>query len=191
MKFVFNPNVAPLSGFQFKESDGTLICGGSQRLTVAKVREYRSRNNLPPGNPEDELADQFCAAHPENCKPGNRVPPPHSRNPIESLKSRVLRWLNTKAKDTDRKFVSDSSADVRATTCKNCPKNTKMPGGCSTCKAAVVALRGQIIGPHRGVYGWLGGCDALGCDLSAAIHLDEDCLLDNSLPDHCWRKARS
>jgi len=185
---ILNPNMAPFSGFRFRESDGTLIGAGGRDLTIAKIREYRKINGLPEGDPGGELDAQMCKKHPGVCKEGNKVVPVDSPKPKEALKGRVLRWLNSQSKNASKEFASADEAKARANVCAKCPNNVTASSGCATCQAALRHLRSQIVG-SRALDGRISSCNALAIDLPSAVHLNETRVIDASLPANCWRKA--
>lgn len=186
-----NPNLYPKSGFIFKEPDGTTIAGHTWDGVVARVQSYRKRNNLPPGDPKREVMDQACAANPELCKEENELAKAQLK--VSTLKGRMLAWmahLRQKREKQGIAFVPQEEADKRARVCKRCPMRKEIPEGCSSCRAALVALRKDILGDGKAIDGELAatGCVVLGNDLATAIHLDQPVTDNPELPPECWRK---
>src|ERR1043166_8237605 len=66
---VFNSALWPPSGWVFLDSDGVKHQGANKRDLLTKLKTYRSRNRLLPGNPEKEVNDQLCAQFPGYCVP--------------------------------------------------------------------------------------------------------------------------
>lgn len=178
---IVNPNLYPKDGFCFKESDGTMIRGGTWAGVIARTRVYRKRAGLPPGDPEAEVYAQACAKNPGLCVNGD---PPKKSIPI---KTRVLMWLNGMRQQKGVEFVSDSVSSRRATICARCPNNKEHTGGCSTCRAALKELREAVV-KGRALDGRLHGCEVLGEDVAVSIYLELQTVDDGSLPAECWRK---
>ena len=105
----------------------------------------------------------------------------------------MMQWLTAwgkQARSTDGiRFVGAGEAKKRADVCAKCPSNALLPSGCGACRKALEALRANVVGGHRASDKRLGGCEVLGSDLSAAVHLDEVRVHEDSLPKGCWRKA--
>jgi hypothetical protein len=190
-----NVNVYPSgsNGYVFKEGDGSVIRAQSWPGVVAKLKEYRARNNRPPGSPEAEVLAQACARNPSLCKESQVNAVQSARKP-PSLKGRVLSWLSTLRKAGEANplaFVKEDEMKARAGVCAVCPFNKPLPDGCSSCRMAVAELRKNLIGQtrlnaqdHR-----IRACDVLGCDLPSAAWLDEPRISSSGLPANCWRKA--
>ena len=185
-----NVNLAPKSGYLFKETDGTTITGDHWSGVVSRVRAYRRRNKLPPGDPEAEVRNQACQRDPTICRRDDGTHAAAVK--VASLKSRVLQWFAGIRKSGKRdisEFVSSELAQQRAEICAGCPQNQSLPDGCSSCKAAVKELRLEVIGGRK-VDGRLvnHGCAVLGSDLATQAWLDLLTLDQAELPAHCWRK---
>lgn len=179
-------------GYKFTERDGTVLehPRGWERL-ILKVASYRRNNNLPIGNPTDEVHAQACAANPTLCWNDDET----TRQEIKkvSLKGRVLRWLSELIRYKERQpltFVSDDEARAREDVCQKCPNNTALPHeGCGSCKKAINEQRAVLIG-GRPRYKRLNACAVLGSDLQSAVHLDTVPIENHELPQHCWAKRR-
>jgi hypothetical protein len=181
-----NVNMFPKSGYKFKAADGVLFTGSSWRDVIARVTDYRKRNNLPMGNVENEVHEYACLNNPEYCSEETLAQKEATR--VVSLKGRVLSWLARTVKGP-LKFVSQEEAKSRADICAGCPRNTAFSDGCSSCRAAVREYRKQILG-GRQVDARVNGCAILGEDLPVSSHLDETRVNDSELPANCWRKAQ-
>lgn len=185
-----NSNLFPKSGFIFKEADGTTIAGNTWAGVVARLRSYRKRNNLPPGDPENEVRTQACDRDPVLC---NNDDGSHAAAvKIATLKGRILQWFSRIKKEALRTpfvFASGTDAANRANVCAGCPHRKPLPEGCSSCKAAVTELRVSVIGdraPDKRLIQH--GCNVLGTDLSTQAWLEEITVDHPELPGHCWRK---
>jgi hypothetical protein len=166
-----NVNLYPKDGYFFIEQDQSMHRGQSWTEVVSRVRSYRKRNQLPPGNPEQVKAELRKT----------------------SLKGRVLKWFNTIRKaraEREQQYVSETEAKARALVCANCPHNQPYPSGCGSCKAAVRASREEILG-KRVADGRLNGCNVLGEDSATSVHLDQVRVNDAELPSFCWRKQKT
>jgi len=184
-----NENVYPHGGRFFKESDGSTHRAETWPGVISRVRAYRKRNRIAEGNVEAEVYAQACAREPSLCT--NADDAAHEKAVRKTnLKVRMLQWLSALIKDKSKfptPFVSAELAKERANICAGCPHNTPLQDGCATCKAAISELRRSVIG-ERAVDGRLHGCEILGTDLGANVHIDEvRCSIDE-LPGFCWRK---
>lgn len=183
-----NVNLYPKTGFKFKESDGTTIVGNSWNGVIARVADYRKRAGLPPGDPHAEVHEQACRNNPAYCHQDS--PERREKIKIATLKSRILAWFSTIRANRDREpiqFVSDQEARRRAEICARCPHNKALPDGCSSCRKALEEIRRDVIG-DRFKDGRLNGCNVLGEDLQAAIHIDAQTVENGELPGDCPRR---
>lgn len=181
-------NVAPKDGYVFKETDGSVHKEASWAALVKKIIRYRVFAGLPPGDPKGEITAQACARDSSICYYDDPVTAMATKQ--ASLKGRVLAWfgeLRKKKKSSPPLFTDGGVMTARANICVQCPYNTQLPGGCSSCRKVVKELRKDVIG-DRGQDGRIHACALLGTDLPTATWLDEP-QLDN-VPEHCWRKRK-
>lgn len=180
-----NNNIYPKGGYQFKDSDGTVIHADSWAGVIKRVALYRKRAGYPPGNPQEEVVAQACAKNPVIC---NQDPASHkaalNRQP---LKGRVLMWLNGLRADQGRQFVDEAVTRQRALICAGCPHNKEAGGGCASCRAAIKLLREEVIG-RRFQDGRINACDVLGEDLPSSTNLEVQAVENADLPAYCWRR---
>lgn len=182
-----NVNLFPKEGYYFKEKDGATIRADSWPSVMRKVENYRKRNNYTLGNIEDEVSQQACARNPSYCTDINDATIIQRR--MVSLKTRVLQWLGAVRRVLGRlTFVSAREAEQRANICASCPLNIPLPEGCASCRAALGAMRREILGRGRTIDGRLNGCLASGRDLPTDVHLDSDRIEIPDAPAFCWRK---
>lgn len=184
-----NQNVFPKTGYQFKDSDGTLIVGDTWGGVIARTKAYRKRAGLPEGDAASEVTAQACANNPGICR--NEDGAYRQKLAEATLKTRVLQYLNgmrgLQAKGPIP-WVSEAERAERANICAKCPLNTALPEGCSSCKKAVNELRKAVVG-KRFIDGRLNGCVAMGEDIAVSTHIDHLRVSNGELPAHCWRKA--
>jgi len=183
-----NRNLFPRDGYFFKESDGVRIGADTWAGVIARVKRYRARAGLPPGNPEEEVMNQACDRNPGYCTTENAAYTHEVSR--ASLKNRVLLWfLQMRKRKTDEsiRIMSDTDARNRAQVCAGCPRNQALPEGCSSCRAAIEESRKQLIG-SRFVDARINSCAVLGEELNTTIHLDLVRVENSALPEHCWRK---
>lgn len=182
-----NVNLYPKDGYFFKDSDGTVLRAGNWSGVIKKVREYRQRAGLSPGDPTTEVIAQACTRNPSFCYQKTTV----SVAPQVTVKARALQWLNSilRTPKDQLQYVQPAEAKARAVICAGCPMNQSLGvTSCSSCKQAFTEFRKQLLGAARVRDSRLGGCAALGCDLMTAAHLDEVRVDSAALPGHCWRK---
>lgn len=187
---IFNINLFPSGGFIFKTEDGVTITGSNWNGVAARLAAYRKRNGLPLGNPYTEVMDQACKRNPGYCHQSNGVT--EAQLKIVSLKSRILKWfsdLKERRKRQPTQFVNTHTSLLRAGECIRCPYNREIQEGCGSCRAALRELRSDAIEgrtPHDSLV--MHGCEILGTDLAAAVHIDEVTIENPQLPPTCWRK---
>lgn len=186
-----NSNVYPKGGHTFKCTDGTTIAGANWPGVIARLRAYRKRNNLPPGNPQEEVIQQACERNPGLCTPddGNYA----ATLKLATLKTRILAWfaaLRARKQAQPLEFVLQAEANKRADVCLQCPHNKELTdSGCSSCKNTVKELRKVII-EGRPVDSRLAhrGCNVLGEELATSVWLQSINEGNSDLPSPCWRK---
>jgi hypothetical protein len=186
---VVNLNLYPSGGHFFKDSDGSNHRAGSWKRVIEKVRDYRARAGLPPGNPNDEVMAQACVRQPAIC---NNAPTQVTVVKKDApFKAKVLQWFREISKSQARgplRYVSELERKQRVAICSKCPFNIDTEtSGCGSCKAAVAAYRRNLLA-SRPVDDSLGGCKILNADLPTAVSLDEVRVDNAALPAHCWRK---
>ena len=183
-----NLNLYPKDGYIFRERDGTIIRGESWPEVMRKVDQYRRLNKFPIGNVETEVTAQACSRNPSHCAENNAATVHQIK--VVSLKGRVLKYMAYLRKLTPKliPWVDAAAAGRRASICASCPKNTHLPEGCATCRAALAAMRDEVLGVHRTKDHRLNGCVVLGEDLPTSVWVAHDVVDNPELPGNCWRK---
>lgn len=181
-----NPNVYPKDGHHFIERDGAKIVGDSWNGVIARVVRYRKRAGYPEGDPRTEVINQACQRNPIICAEDNGANQQELTR--ASLKSRILAFLQG-LRVNKPQLVDDSTALGRANICARCPKNQPLQDGCSSCRAAVQALREEIVG-RRTFDGRLNACTITGEDLPSAAFMELQAQDNGNLPEHCWRRRK-
>lgn len=187
-----NTNLYPRDGYAFKDTDGSIhrSTKGWKDLIV-RVKDYRRRNNRPPGEVENEVHAQACQNYPAYCYDSSHVITHVENPPQRSLKSSVLAWLaDVRRRKPELQFVSPELATARANICAACSFNKPLPsGGCSSCKAAIGEIRAQVL-DKRKVDSRLQTCERLQVDNAMLAHLEHPTMENPNLPDHCWFKRK-
>ncbi len=182
-----NVNLFPRDGYYFRESDGAKITAHSWAGVMRKVTDYRKRAGLPLGNVESEVSAQACSRNPAHCAEISDATTQQTL--VSSLKGRVLQYLSfLRRLGKDIPWVDAATAAARANVCAGCPQNTALPEGCSSCRAALKALRNGVLGRARAQDARLNGCAVLGEDLPVSCHVDHDVVDNPDLPGCCWRR---
>jgi hypothetical protein len=199
MPLRFKAGLYPVGGRYFIDSDGVKHKAENFDILAVRVAAYRKRNNLPPGDPLNEIHAQVCARQPEGCAETNPQPvvtaPPQSassmRLPVGDLTNRVTKWfahlLGMKRRGEIGK-VSIDEARRRAAICAGCPLQRDVSSACGACKASRRAASDAILEGSKRVNSKLKACQALGEDTGLAVHLNLGPTGNGSLPDHCWRR---
>jgi hypothetical protein len=184
-----NVNLYPREGYFFKESDGAIIRSDSWPKVMAKVQAYRKSAGYSIGDVESEVAQQACARNPAHCATINDAT--ERQTLITSLKTRILKYMSfLRGLGPRIPWVDAAAAARRASICASCPHNTPLPEGCGSCRAALKALRDEVLGRGRAQDRRVNGCAILGEDLPTSVHVDHDVVENDQLPDFCWRKRR-
>lgn len=190
MSLRVNVNVYPPGGYSFVEADGTTIrANNSWAGVVARVVAYRKRNNLAPGNPNEEVHAQACNRNPNACHE-NEDPVTQKALKVARVKGRALAWaaaLRARRAATPLVYVSEELMRARANVCASCPSHAALAGGCGSCKKAIAAVRDGILG-GRPVDGRMAGCSELGEDTGISTWLAEPTVPNGTLPPCCWRR---
>src|ERR1019366_4793074 len=159
-----NPNIYPKGGYLFREKDGTTHTADSWSGVVARVTRYRERQGQPVGDVQKEVILQACSRMPNLCAEDNGVT--QSKQIEASLKTRVLNWLTKMRGIKERageeiRYVDQALHDARTDVCIRCPLDKTLPTGCSSCRAALAALRDTVVG-HRRTDERIAACPKLG-----------------------------
>lgn len=183
-----NPNVYPHGGYWFQDADGSKHTGQTWAGVIARVEAYRQRQGKPTERVAEEVIAQACSRTPNICSEESAAVKSQTRT--VSLKGRVLLWL-TKMRELKEKipfvFVNEDMHAARSDVCIRCPKNTGMPDGCGSCRAALKALLENVVGT-KGSDKRLGGCAVLGEYLPASTWIDTVTVGNPELPGECWRR---
>lgn len=185
-----NFNLFPKDGYIFIDKDGTRIVGSNWKQVIVRLADYRKRNGMPLGDPEQEVHDQACERNPAFCSETTEQQKQMVR--VASLKGRVLGWLSGLTAGREKiplLYVDAAEAKRRADICAGCPLNVAVAEKCSSCKSALKAYRKNLL-DGRAINARVNGCVILGEDLPVATNLDQIMSDNAELPDHCWRKAR-
>lgn len=183
-----NPNIFPHDGFWFQDADGSKHVGQSWAGVISRVKDYRKRNGKPTDTVDEEVITQACKRTPNICTDESASLKAQTR--YVSLKGRILLWMHRMRelkKTVSMVFVNDGMHAARSDVCIRCPRNTGLPEGCGSCRAALKALMEEIIG-RRTSDPRLGGCATLGEYLPVSTWFDETTIANADLPAECWRK---
>lgn len=170
------------------DPDGSKHIGTTWGGVIARVKAYRKRQGKSTETVRDEVIAQGCHRSPSICSEESDAVKEQTR--YISLKGRVLLWLTSlrqwKEKHPPR-FVGDALHAARSDVCIRCSRNTGMPEGCGSCRAALKALASDIIGSRKSD-DRLAGCIVTGEHLPVATWLDSVAIANSELPGECWRK---
>ncbi len=199
----WNPRVYPAGGWQFTDSANIKHLGTSLPTLVNAVREFRNRNALPPGSPEQEVVDQLCKRFPHACTGGEVSgsavrPAGKEASGREKLALSVVVWLSKVARAVarvgkpDQTFATKTEAERRAAICAECPKQTRWDTNCGSCgqghrRMSFALRRGRDVdNPTR-----LLACSVLAEDTRLSVFLENlQPVKSDDLPENCWRKEK-
>lgn len=186
--------------FRFTHSEtGHVSASASWRDWKERIYKHREANGLPiPENMMEVAEDQLCGLlPPEWCKyeAGDKKPVNLRRLGVSDVK----RWasaVTARLKSGDD-LVSPAEAERRASICVRCPYNLTLPG-CAGC-SGLAKLVAKIATPgmankKTSEDSRLKSCAVCGCFGKIMVHFplsilsDEDAIMQDSFPEHCWRK---
>jgi len=174
-----NPNLVPADGLQYTNPDGVAITAPDFRQLVAVVTEYRRLGNLPRGNPELEITEQLCKAHPRLCIRET------SRTRLARVQDYIETVLTEKAANRLRRVEADEQLQ-RAKICSACRFNVNWDKKCPPCGKKLFS-RMACLRPYDPLKGQT--CSQVGDELSVAVTLrnqDQSTLV----PTECWRHKK-
>lgn len=183
-----NPNIYPKDGYKFIEQDGTVFSADSWAGVIARVIKYRQRQHKPVDTVKADVIAQACQRNPNLCRENNGQRDAKLKE--ATLKTRVLKWLsaiNKIRQQSGMQYVSESLRDARADVCNRCPYDKQLHGGCSSCKAALNELQGQIIGGRKGESRY-SACPIIGEYLPVSVWIEQPAVDNGALWVECWRK---
>lgn len=186
----YNVNVHPHRGHRFKDGDGATIVGETWGGVISRVIARRKRNNMPPGNPHEEVMAQACQQEPAACQETNdaKEQARQSHLKVASIKVRVLQWLTGLKTPVDH-FVEPAEAQRRADICAACPKAVAMPEGCGSCRKAAEEMRNGILAGRKADSRLVQrGCDVFGSDLAVQAWLELTAEERSEAPENCPRR---
>lgn len=191
------------SGWHFpagKDWTAPILNGDDFDNLVDKLVQFRADNSLPIGNARFDVETYICTKFPTFCRGGAKAVAPTTPAVIREQKpagqprtllERVTTWAKLRFNHAGNiKFVSDSTAEARASICSRCKANREWREGCPPCVARNDSLLIQVrqnkavAQSHR-----LKGCAAAGHDNNTAVWLPEPLLRHRKhyeLPDICW-----
>jgi len=185
--------------FHLPVGGGVVLHANSLENLVKIVFEWRIRNNVPPGDIEDDINSYYCARWPKFCTAeASDTDPTIPHVSSEPMLNRVSRWVSTVAHAMPRggyPLESPTEAERRAAICAACPKNGGWRGGCGGCSATTLAILQQLKQLKKtGKDGSLMGCTVGGWENGAAIWLPASTTAPSesqrtALPEACWRKS--
>lgn len=192
------PPTDGIDRFHYPVAGKVVLHADTKDELIRRIFEYRLRNHLPPGDPDSDVSDYYCAKWPKFCapEPSDRdATQPRVRG--ESMLNSVSRWVSTMVHRMPRggySLVSSTEAESRAVICANCPKNITWKNGCSGCSATTLQLIQQLKALRKTTRdGNLSACAVTSAENSSSIWLPADVnpLTDDQrhqLPVQCWRK---
>jgi hypothetical protein len=186
----YNVNVFPHKGHRFKDRDGATIVGETWGGVINRVIARRKRNNMPMGNPHEEVMEQACQQEPSACSETNdaREQARQTHLKVASIKVRILQWL-TRLKTPIDHFVEPAEAARRADICAGCPKAIGLPEGCGSCRKASEEMRNGLLAGRKSDGRLIHrGCDVFGSDLATHVWLELVAEDRPEAPGNCWRK---
>ena len=187
--------------YKVKETD-TVIDGQNLRELTHRVIDHLLSNGLEISPIQDQIIeDEIC----QRLPPGRcRIPPTEQEkmNPERTTLTfsqamagtkTIARWLMRGAKK-----VGQEEADARAKICSSCSLNKPVTGCASCAMNKIRQLAGEVIGSRKTASdNLLNVCISCGCMLKASVWLPLDIQqrhippeLNDSLPDHCWKKRK-
>lgn len=185
----FNLNLYPPDGYMFEDVDGSFHRSTGWKALEAKVREYRSINGKPPGEPWNEIMAQLCAKLPDHCSETTQT---RVEQLNVSFNQRVIEWfIKILASKREKKLVFSDPKEAfrRAQICARCPLQRNINTGCAACIETVEKSREALLSGRIKQTGELKFCSELAEDTQSAVNIVVPGVVNGKLPANCWRKA--
>lgn len=176
--------------WEFRDPDTKReFVGSSLHDVAAKVRAYRSQNDLSVLDYLENVIENYLCGKPENkgsCEPLPKL----KRGLFPSIKGGIVVLTNLMYKS----FASQELADERSAICRECPHNIFPDKGPFIQWSDEIAL--HSIGDRRSKYhDELGNCYICTCPLRPKVFFTGDLNLKKEeleqMPDFCWQKRES
>lgn len=191
MPATLNPHVLPPNGFYFIDGEGVRFEAATFKKLTSAIREYRTLNDKPAGDPEREVEEFTCNRYPQGCRGVVRQLKAAAEH--LPLVARVTRWLAIITRGMSKQpgsYVSKLEASRRAAICLQCPNQAEWLNQCAGCAAGMRRLSFSARKGQEAEGGEkLKGCSILGEDTRTSVFLDK--LTPSKrpeLPEFCWRK---
>ncbi len=192
-------SVIPPGGFHFIEKTPTgefKIESTSLASVQAALLTYRLNNNVPVGNPQQEVVDYICNNWPHFCS-DNAEPYLVPANPISReahLSRRVSDWTRQIFDLGSDNTVAPAEAERRAAICAACPLNADFhAGACGPCVESLERIGFVWLRNRKTSFDEkLGGCKACGSFNRVAVQASKLPPLTDAdkaaLDPKCWRR---
>lgn len=176
----------PHGGHNFLIPNGPAVKGESLKEVVQKVVDYRINNNIPLGDPEQEVLYYYALHWPYMVEPvePKRIPAASSRFGGWS------KWIRKSWINPPKKIITTKEAVGRWEVCATCPHNKRFDWK-ETNETAALTQRAFLL--RRGIDAPkdLGYCDLHMADLSVLTFLEtpesfSEKSKDKEQPPKCW-----
>jgi hypothetical protein len=181
-----NQKRLPFGGHHFYEKDGHMFKGETFKEVADKLSGYRINNNIPVGDPEQEILRYYWMNFPWMVKDVLETRPVARNEDYDSWRG----WVSRIWKSPPKKLVTRKEASIRWEACKECPFNIQKSWS-ETDESSELSRRAMLIRKGAEVPEYIGFCSLHGWDLSIATFADapnsiSDKKKDGANPDGCW-----
>jgi len=178
----------PHGGHNYREPNGPGIKGESVKDLVKKITDYRINNNIPVGDPEQDVLYYYALHWPYMVEPAEVGKPTHQSKWFQGWST----WLRKAWKNPPKKLITTKEASYRWDVCLTCPHNRgfdwKETDESSAITQRAFLLRKGIDAPKDLQY-----CDLHKADLSVLTFVENpasfsDKSKEDTQPSACWVK---
>jgi hypothetical protein len=180
-----NPNSkkSPPGGHHYIEY-GITFRGDTFKQVAEKLKDFRLHNNIPLGNPEQEILGFYAFSWPYLVKDASEVVEDEAPDQFKEWR----KWVQETWKNPPKKIVTLKEASDRWAVCENCPFNQQFKHD-ETDESAEIARRAFLLRRGMSVPDFLGFCSCHGTDLSAFVFFQPAKGFSSNKevqPEGCW-----
>lgn len=178
---------SPVGGHHFIEKE-TTFKGDTFVELVKKLRDFRLHNNIPVGQPDQDILEFYAAYWPWLVKEDRETPPP---DPMPSQYDRWMEWIDRTWSRPPGKFITSKEAKDRWAVCEKCPFNEQFKFD-ETDESAQLTRRSFLLRRGLDAPAHLGFCACHNADLASFSYFDKSkdfsSRKDLEQPTNCWVK---
>lgn len=170
----------PYGGHHYTES-GQTFRGDSFAAVVAKVTDFRLYNNIPAGNPTQDILQFYAANWPWLVKSDPHAQPEEINEQYNLWRA----WIYHAWRHPPRHFVAAPQREDRTNICRDCPYNEQFKFE-ETKESAELTRRSYLLRQGQEASQDLGFCRLHRADLAAFTSFQSPAEPHPEQPRACW-----